>query len=192
MIRALSRLAALNLVLVAGASVSACVHTSARTVSDTPPLAVPLPPPRIVETIEASPLEPVPLIEEPARQPVLPPTRQAPSRAESTKPDPKSEPASEPPKVVEEPVKPPPILQTTPAAAEAEVERRIVSVITRAKVALARVDSRALNVDARDQFDTATRFIRQAEAELRTTRNLVFAESLADKAAGLAAQLPGR
>ena len=48
-----------------------------------------------------------------------------------------------------------------------------------------------LNADAQTQYDTAKRFIRQAEDALRA-KNLVFAKNLADKAAALAAQLAGR
>jgi hypothetical protein len=64
-------------------------------------------------------------------------------------------------------------------------------VIARASADLSRIDYRALNEDARTQYDTAKRFVTQAEDALRT-RNLVFARNLADKAAALAAQLVAR
>jgi hypothetical protein len=88
-------------------------------------------------------------------------------------------------------VVPAPTLQTTPAQREVEVERRIRTVIGQASMDLGRVDARSLNADARTQFDTARRFVAQAEEALRA-RNLVFASNLADKAATLAAQLSGR
>ena len=63
------------------------------------------------------------------------------------------------------------------------MERAIRTVLARATTDLNRVDYRALNADARTQYDTAKRFIQQAEDAL-TRRNLVFARSLADKALG--------
>jgi hypothetical protein len=53
------------------------------------------------------------------------------------------------------------------------------------------VDYRALNADARIQYDQAKRFVRQADDAIRT-KNLVFAKNLAEKAATIAAQLAGR
>jgi hypothetical protein len=41
------------------------------------------------------------------------------------------------------------------------------------------------------QYDTAKRFIRQADDAVKS-KNLVFAKNLADKAAVIAAQLAGR
>ena len=61
----------------------------------------------------------------------------------------------------------------------------------RATADLNRIDYRALNAEARVQYDTAKRFISQAQEALRA-KNLVFARSLADKAAALAAQLAGK
>jgi len=84
-----------------------------------------------------------------------------------------------------------PRVQTTPATAEAEVERGIRASLTRATAELSRIDYRALNPDARTQYDTAKRFIRQADDAIRS-KNLVFAKSFADKAATIAAQLGGR
>ena len=100
--------------------------------------------------------------------------------------------AAEPPRPAEEPPKTPPptTLQTTPTQREGEVERRVRILIAQAMNDLNRVNYQALNVDARNQYDTAKRFATQAEEALRA-RNLVFASNLADKAAGLAAQLLG-
>ena len=63
--------------------------------------------------------------------------------------------------------------------------------MARAATDLNRIDYRVLNADARTQYDTAKRFIRQADDAIRS-KNLVFAKSLADKAAVLAVQLGGR
>ena len=87
--------------------------------------------------------------------------------------------------------RPAPTLQTTPAVAEVEVARGIRVTIDRAAADLKRVNFPALNGDGRTQYDTAKRFIAQAEDAL-TKRNLVLARSLADKALVVAAQLAPR
>jgi hypothetical protein len=53
------------------------------------------------------------------------------------------------------------------------------------------VDYGRLNADARAQYDQSKRFMEQAQQALRD-RNFVFAATLADKAATLAAGLSGR
>jgi hypothetical protein len=99
----------------------------------------------------------------------------------------------EPPKPApaNEESKPASTLQTKPAGEEGDVERGIRSTLTRATTDLNRVDYRTLNTDARTQYDYAKRFVRQAEDALRQ-KNLVFAKTVADKAAALAAQLASR
>lgn len=181
-------------IILAAWTASGCLRASAKTVVDVPPLDMPPPPPRVVEAVEAAAPAPLPLVEEPPRQPVVVPARPTPPRAEAARPEakPPEPPAPEPPKVAEEPAKPPTPLQTTPAASEGVVERSIRVVLAKASMDLNRVNFRALNADARNQYDTAKRFIQQADVELRTTRNLVFAQNLAEKAAALAAQLAGR
>jgi hypothetical protein len=91
----------------------------------------------------------------------------------------------------DEPPKPPTTLQTTTAAAEGEVERGIRVTLTRATADLGRINYRALNAEAKAQYDTARRFIQQADDAIRE-KNLVLAKNLADKAAGIAAQQAGR
>jgi hypothetical protein len=86
------------------------------------------------------------------------------------------------------PATPPPATTLTPAAEQGEVERAIRATMTRASGALNRIDYRALSTNARTQYDTAKRFVEQAEDAIRT-KNLPFAKNLADKAAVLAAQL---
>jgi hypothetical protein len=86
---------------------------------------------------------------------------------------------------------PPPTLQTAPTAADAELERSIRTTLGRANVDLRRIDTRRLSAEARDQYETASRYIGQAQDAIRA-KNLVFARTLADKAAVLAAQLAGR
>ncbi|HEY7292918.1 MAG TPA: hypothetical protein VH583_23970 [Vicinamibacterales bacterium] len=174
---------------------AACAKPKAHIVADGPVLEVPPPPPRDIEPNETEPLPPVPLPQEPARntpvrsRPPAPPTREREApRPEPAKPEPVIETESKP---AEESAKPPITLQTTPAEAEGEVERGIRATLTRAATALSRIDYRVLNADARTQYDQAKRFIEQADDAVRG-KNLVFAKSLADKAAGIAAQLGGR
>jgi len=169
-----------------------CTHAQAKATPDMPPLAMPAPPPRDVEPSDVEAPPPVPLVAEPAhsapaRPRPAPAPKSEPPKAEPPKPEP---PAAEAPKPAEEP-KPPTTLQTTPIAAEGEVERGIRASLQRATTDLNRIDYRVLNTDARTQYDTAKRFVRQAEDNLRT-KNLVFAKSIAEKAATIAAQLAGR
>ena len=184
-------LGALLLLALAGV---ACNRAQARVIPELPPLDVPAPPPRIVEVIEPEPSPPEP-------EPPLP-AAPAPIRPKPLPTQQRAEPArQEPPKVEvpppteaprPEPGKPAVgTLQTAPAGQEAQLEKTIIEMIGRASASLNRIDYRALNGDARTQYDQAKRFITQAQDALRT-KNLVFAENLADKANTLASQLSGR
>jgi outer membrane biosynthesis protein TonB len=172
---------------------SGCTHAQAKSTPDAPPLQMPAPPPREIIPVETAVEEPVPPppVDEPAPRPAARP-RPTPPRAEPPKPEP---PPVEPAKpVVEEPPKAPSpagtTLQTTPTGEEVEMERSIRATLSRASADLGHVDYRVLNTDARSQYDTARRFVQQAEEAIRA-KNLVFAKNLADKAAALAAQLAG-
>ena len=104
---------------------------------------------------------------------------------------PKPEPAPEQPKPAEEVRSPATTLQTTPADREGELERRVRASLKTAGDVLNRVDYRKLNADVRLQYDTAKGFIRQAEDALKS-KNLVFAQTMADKAVTLSGQLAPR
>jgi outer membrane biosynthesis protein TonB len=177
--------------------VSACSHAHAKTSPDNPALDVPAPPQHEVEPSENDAPPPVPLPQEPARntpaRPRSAPPREQPRaeppRQEPPKPEP-APPATEPPKPEETP-RPPTTLQTMPTTAEGGAERAIRALLLRANNDLNRVDYRALNADARNQYDTAKQIIQQAERAI-SGKNLAFAKTLADKAAALAAQLAGR
>jgi len=178
----------LAVVCLAAVLASGCMRARASTVPSLPPLDVPAPPPRVLMPIEVA-VE----VEEPAPEPVPPeePRRTPPPpRPRAAAPSP----PVEPPKAAEEPKPPPPppatTLQTTPAAEQGEVERAIRATMTKAGADLNRIDYRALNANARTQYDTAKRFIQQAEDAIRL-KNLPFAKTVADKAAVLAAQLLG-
>ena len=170
-----------------------CHRAHAKTLLESPPLEVPAVPPREVEPIEVETPQPVPLPEEPARTPsprLRPPTREQSPRVDQprTEPPKPEQPPVEAPKPEEEPPKPPALLQTTPPNTEGDLERGIRATLTRAQTDLNRIDAARLNADARVQYETAKSFIRQAEQAVRA-KNLLFAKSVADKAAVLAAQL---
>ncbi|SRR6266849_3359271 len=181
-------------------SALACASAHAKSPPETPPLEMPAPPTRIVDSPDSEQPQPLGLMDEPARhtepatlrrQPTSPPrqdsTRQEPPKPESTPPPPPAESA----KPAEDGPKPPMTLQMPPAGNEADVDRNIRALLARAMADLNRIDGRTLNADARTQYDTARGFIRQAEQAL-AEKNVVFAKSLAEKAAALAAQLAGR
>ena len=180
------------LVLVA---VSGCTRAHAKTMPQLPDAALDVPPPpeRDIEPAEVEapppPQPPTPAPESPRAQPPRP--RPAPVR-EQPRAEPKPEPPPvEAPKPAEEPRPPASTLQTTPATVEGELERGVRATLTRASNELNRIDYRVLNADAKSQYDTAKRFVRQAEEAVKT-KNLVFAKNLADKAATIADQLAGR
>ena len=149
----------LALALAIGPLISGCLHASARTIVDSPPLDIPAPPPRIIETVEVTPPAPLSLPEEPPRQPVSPPRHgraSRPSRAarRGAAPGRNRRPRSSRQPSREWPMRspgPPPTLQTTPAVAEVEVARGIRVTIDRAAADLKRVNFAALNGDGRTQ-----------------------------------------
>ena len=174
---------------------SACATTHAKGGSDAPALDMPAPPPRVVDATEVDPPQPATLPDEPARHTPPPPSsrRPPPPRSDANRQSepPPSTPPAEAPKPSAEPPKPPPALQTTPTDVAEKEEQQIRTLLGRANTDLGHVDYQRLNADARTQYDTAKRFVTQAEDALRT-KNLVFARSVADKAATLAAQLAGK
>jgi hypothetical protein len=80
-----------------------------------------------------------------------------------------------------------PLLTVQPGG-DGAFERAIRNTLGRASSDLARVNYGVLGAEAKAQYDTAKRFIEQGHEALRT-KNFVFAENLADKAAVLAAVL---
>ena len=119
------------------------------------------------------------------RTPPRPPARRPDTDAPAPAPAPAAattgQPAAEPPRD----------LRPASPAADAAAERDTRDSLARAAGALSRVDYGRLNADARAQYDQSKRFMEQAQQALRD-RNFVFAATLADKAATLAAGLSGR
>lgn len=190
----LKTLLAFVLVTTVAAGLAGCTHAQATAVVELPALDMPPAPPRVVEVVEPPPTPQIALPDEPVTN--LPPRPTPATRQDNPRPQ---EPAkaeqvaTEPAKPADDAPKPPAAtaLQTTPTQREGEVERGVRILIAQAMNDLNRVNYQALNAGARNQYDTAKRFATQAEDALRS-RNLVFANNLADKAAALAAQLPGR
>jgi hypothetical protein len=158
LMRPLSRVAAIVLLTV---SLVACAaRAQVLTEVEVPLLDPPPPPPRVVAVYTAPEPPPVAPTVEPAA-PVRPPARPSPG----------------------------PSLTLTPSpGSESQTAAAIRDLLERATRDLSRVNPATLNADRRSQFDTARRFIQQAEEALKV-RNIVFASKLADKAATMAAVL---
>lgn len=175
-------LCALSAALAAG-----CGKARAQTVPDGPPLATPAPPTRVFGPIEDEPLVSTPVEQPPpapAPQVQTPPPRRAAAPPEPEKPP---APAPAPAPAAEVPRE----LRAASSPADPEAERRITELLRIAKGDLNRVDYRGLTRGGREQYDQAKGFSEEAEKALRE-RNFVYAQTAADKAAKLAAELAGR
>jgi len=186
------RLSWLVVVVSVLAGASACVKTKPVTVADGPPLAMPPPPNRVFapreepipvqapppEVADAEPPKPAPARPVPRRTPAAP--------AEAARPEP------EPPPVVAAPATPEPgrELRTTSSAADAAADRQVRELLAKASRDLSRINYQKLSNEGRSQYDQAKRFVDQANEAIKE-RNFVFATTLAEKAATLAAQLGG-
>lgn len=167
------------------ASLTACAaKAQVRTEAEMPLLDPPVPPPRVVAvyTPEPEPLVVTPAVE--AATPVRPPPR--PSRPEQ-KPEPAT-PAIEAPESASRPPTTPSLTLTPTPGSESQTVVAIRDLLGHAIRDLARVNASSLSGDGRAQYETARRFISQAEDALKI-RNIVFAGKLADKAATMAAVL---
>ena len=175
-----------------------CSRLSARSVPEPPPpLDVPAPPPRVVETADAEPPNPGTLVDAPVSG--APSSRRPPPRVEAPKPETKKPESAPPPAPVTEvppqvaPTEPASAttLQTTPPDKEPALEQEIRTKLKRAMSDLDKVDYGNLPNNAKQQYDLAKGSARQAEEAIRA-KNLVFAQQLADRAAIIAAQLLSR
>lgn len=181
-----------GLLSVAMAWASGCAKPHARYAPEGPPLQVPEPPPRVVRVVEDIPQTPA-QDTPPSGAPAVPP-RQSPPRA-ARPPQPKSQ---EPPPVeAPVPAAVPPVVErveptrTLRAQGDETREKAIRDRLSQAATELGKVDYGKLSTSAREQYEQSRRFIQQAEQALKD-QNLVFAGTLADKAATLAADLPNR
>jgi hypothetical protein len=166
------------------AMLAACAaKAQVRTEAEVPLLDPPPPPPRVVAAYAAPEPIPVTPVVEPAT-PVRPPAR-------APRPEQKPEPivsAAEPAESTVRPSGAPSLTLTPSPGSESQTLAAIRDLLGRATRDLARVNAGTLNNDGRAQYDTARRFIQQAEDALKA-RNIVFAGKLADKAATMAAVL---
>lgn len=162
---------------------AACATARAATVPDGPPLQMPAPPERVLAPVEEPLVATTPAPEPPvaATAPRATPPRPAPE----PKPDPAPPAAAAPPPPA--PVETRELRPASPATAAA-TERSVREMLARAARDLGRVNYGRLSADGRVQYEQSKRFSTQAEEALRE-RNLVFAATLADKAATLAAEL---
>ncbi len=187
-----SRALAFLWLVVCASITSGCFGLRARAVTMPTPLDMPEPPPRVVEVHEPEAPPPIPLPEEPVRNT---PTRPRPTPPAAENPRPPQPAPPEAPADTTKPEeltpRPPTTLQTTPTQREEEVERQIRGLLSRAMADLGRINYQNLSSDGRTQYDLAKRFVSQAEEALKA-KNLVFANTMADKAATLAMQLAGR
>ena len=154
-------------------------------------LDVPPPPARVIST----PPEPVAPVESTTVERPAPATRpsraarstaarpEAPKPAEAGRAESGTDaPASAAPEVAPAPA---PLLRTPQTADESNAERRTKEVLGRATQLLDRVNASTLGQQARQQHETARRFVEQALQAL-VERNYVLASYLADKAETLA------
>ena len=181
----------------AGLILSGCARAQARVEIPPPPLDVPPAPPRVVQTTDGEVPQPVGLAGDPADgAPALPaaprarqtPTTPAPRPPAADAAKPEAPPATDAAKPPDEPR---PQLRGAPTQQEEASMASLRARLTRASNQLQLIDYGRLSTDARDQYDRAKSFIREADDALRA-RNLPYATSLTDKAVALAAQLGGR
>ena len=163
----------------------ACAKARAETVPDGPPLQMPEPPQRVLAPVEEPVMvAPVPEAETPAAAVAAP--RTPPRPAEPRQP---LVPAAVAPPAAPAPTEPRELRATSPASAV--TERGVRDTLARAARDIGRVNVARLSTDGRAQYEQSRRFSAQAEQALKE-RNLIFAATLADKAAALAAELVGR
>jgi len=175
---------------VLGVGSFACAKAQAKSAPEGPPLDVPAPPQRVLAPVEEpviaiAPPPELPPAAAPPRTPPRPPVRRA-------EPAPVAEPvpAAAAPPPVEPPTEPRELRPASPAQ-DAAAEKGVRDTLAAAARDLGRVNYGRLSADAKAQYDQSKRFTQQAEQALKD-RNFVFAATLADKAATLAAGLTGR
>jgi hypothetical protein len=155
---------------------------------DSQPLSMPAAPSHVVLPAAPEP-PPAPVVETPAPVTIAPTTQG--NGATRQRQDP---PASRP----VAPPSPPPAAQQPPAPAtptpleaapnQSELEQRARGLVQSAERAMDKLDYKALGDAGQKQFDTAKRFLKQADDALKA-KNIVYAWQLADKANTIATLL---
>jgi hypothetical protein len=179
-----------------GAIAGGCARAAATAEPIMPVLTVPPPPPRVLPPLEVDRIEAATAV---PNEPQSAPRQQSRPRSEAarggapSRPDGRSDAAPGPPEATapadETALAAPSLQLASPgdAATEQNTRRRL----TQAAQDLQRVDYRQLNTDAKAQYDIAKRFIALAEQAI-VDRNLLYARTLADKAATIAGVLQRR
>lgn len=171
-------------VVLLGVGSSSCARAQAAAAG--PPLEVPEPPPRVIATFEEPVTSAPPVTEAPVATPAPAPTAARPPARRATG-------AADEPTPAPIPVQPEPPRELRSAASgrDGAAERAVRDTLARAARDLGRVDYGRLSREGRAQYEQSKRFTQQAEDALKD-RNFIFAATLADKAATLAAELLGR
>lgn len=171
-------------VLTAAAAAGGCATAKATAALPMPTLAPPEVPPRVVaEYLPDPPLPAEPVSPEAVASP-LPPRR--PARRDVARPD-AAETEEPAPPLAAAPAAPPALVLQMPGTS-AKAEESVRQLLSQAARDLGRVDYRALDGEGREQYETARRFMQQADDALKA-RNVMFAGKLADKAAAMASVL---
>jgi hypothetical protein len=188
---------AMLVVSLAALGASGCASARAQAEPESTALTVPPPPARVLPPLEGGPIEAaIATAGEPSAEGHAAPRRRTEPRdtARESRQDAPREPAAESaPAAQEAPPEttPAPALQLASPGTSGHAEQAVRQALQKAKDDLGQVNRRMLSVDAQAQFDTATRFIDLANQAVRD-KNLVFAQTLADKAGVIAAVLKQR
>lgn len=170
------------------AASAACKTARAETPVERPNLEVPPPPPRLIDPAPVEPT-PEPAPDPPATTPTSPAPKPRPATPAAPKPELKPEtPIETPPPA---PTAPPTHLRTPGMPEGPEAERQIRAILTRADSMLKTTNYQTLSRERKTSYDTATRFLKEGDRELRAA-NYVLAKELAEKAEKLARELQGR
>jgi hypothetical protein len=173
-----------GVILLSATCIAACASNPART-SAAVPLEIPEPPPRVA-------MDPVPAVAE-AAPPEAPETIIPAAPVVATPPSPRTPAASSPPPPANPPIAqtpepartPPPELRPAGPAGKSLTVAQVRERIVRTKQKLDSIDRRPLSTGKRADYDSARRFLDQAN-EAAKLNNLLLAESSVDKAETLA------
>ena len=182
--RMLPRAVALVCGLAAAGALAGCAKAQAVAAPAMPTLAPPEVPPRVItEYLPDPPLPAAPVSPEAVTAPPRPPR---PPRRDTPRPEVPADEPQGPPAVA--PAAPAPALALQMPSASAKADLSVRALLAQAARDLGRVDYQALDTDGRAQYETARRFMQQADDALKA-RNVMFAGKLADKAATMASVL---
>jgi len=159
-----------------GLCAAACGKVQAKTPGPSPTLSMPDPPTRLVLPVSVDPPVPPATTVNPPPATTTRPTTTRPTPTPAATPSPTPLPGTDTP----------PVLQTSASLSQSEKDAR--ERLDRAKKDIGRVARGALGNDAKDQYDSAQRYIKMAQDAI-TMKNFVYALFCADKAATLAGLL---